>query len=67
VLPELASSGYIFADRDELSSLAETREGPAITEWANLAGALGLSIVGDSPRLRVTPSTTARPWWTRAV
>ena len=29
VLPELASSGYVFADRAELSSLAETRDGPA--------------------------------------
>jgi predicted amidohydrolase len=49
VLPELASSGYVFADRDELASLAETRDGAAITEWANLAGALGLTIVGGFP------------------
>jgi len=49
VLPELASSGYVFADRDELSSLAETRDGAAITEWANLAGAFGLTIVGGFP------------------
>ena len=49
VLPELASSGYVFADRDELSSLAETRDGAAITEWVNLAGAFGLTIVGGFP------------------
>ena len=49
VLPELASSGYVFADRDELASLAETRDGAAITEWANLAGAFGLTIVGGFP------------------
>jgi predicted amidohydrolase len=49
VLPELASSGYVFADRAELVSLAETRDGPSITEWANLATALGVTIVAGFP------------------
>src|SRR6478752_6909494 len=49
VLPELASSGYVFADRAELSSLAEPRDGPAIAEWANLAEALRITIVGGFP------------------
>lgn len=49
VLPELTSSGYVFADRAELESLAETRDGPAITEWANLAEAFGLTIVAGFP------------------
>lgn len=49
VLPELATSGYVFADRAELESLAETRDGPAITEWANLAEAFELTIVGGFP------------------
>jgi len=49
VLPELASSGYVFADRAELVSLAETREGPAITEWANLAASFDLTIVAGFP------------------
>lgn len=49
VLPELASSGYVFADRAELASLAETRDGPAITAWANLAEALELTIVAGFP------------------
>ena len=49
VLPELASSGYVFADRSELSSLAETRDGPAISEWANLANTFGLTIVAGFP------------------
>ena len=31
------------------SSLAETRDGPAITEWANLAEAFGLTIVAGFP------------------
>jgi 5-aminopentanamidase len=49
VLPELASSGYVFADRAELASLAEARDGPAIAEWANLAEALQITIVGGFP------------------
>jgi 5-aminopentanamidase len=49
VLPELASSGYVFADRAELESLAETPDGPTITEWANLAASFDLTIVGGFP------------------
>jgi predicted amidohydrolase len=49
VLPELASSGYVFADRAELVSLAETRDGPSITDWANLAEAFDLTIVAGFP------------------
>lgn len=49
VLPELASSGYVFADRGELQSLAETRDGPTISEWANLAEAFGVIVVGGFP------------------
>jgi predicted amidohydrolase len=49
VLPELASSGYVFADRAELASLAETRDGPAVAGWANLAEAFDLTIVAGFP------------------
>lgn len=49
LLPELASSGYVFADRSELVSLAEPRDGPSITEWANLATAFGVTIVAGFP------------------
>ena len=49
VLPELASSGYVFTDRAELASLAEPRDGPVIAEWANLAAAFGLVIVAGFP------------------
>lgn len=49
VLPELVTSGYVFADRAELESLAETRDGPSITEWANLAESFGLTIVAGFP------------------
>jgi len=49
VLPELASSGYVFTDRAELASLAEPRDGPVIAEWTNLAAAFGLVIVAGFP------------------
>jgi predicted amidohydrolase len=49
VLPELASSGYVFADRAELASLAEPRDGATIAEWANLAAAFGVTIVAGFP------------------
>lgn len=49
VLPELASSGYVFADRAELESLAESRDGASITEWGNLAEAFNLTIVAGFP------------------
>ena len=39
----------MFADRAELASLAETRDGPAITEWANFAETFGLTIVAGFP------------------
>lgn len=45
VLPELTPSGYVFADRAELASLAEPRDGASVTEWANLAEAFDLTIV----------------------
>jgi predicted amidohydrolase len=51
VLPELASSGYMFADRAELASLAEPRDGPTITEWAGLAAAFGVTIVAGFPEV----------------
>lgn len=46
VLPELANTGYMFADIDELRAAAEPLNGPTITEWANLAAQYGLIIVG---------------------
>lgn len=49
VLPELASSGYVFADRAELATLAEERDGPTVAEWADLAAEHRLVIVGGFP------------------
>lgn len=46
VLPELVQSGYLFADRFEALSLAETVEGPTLQLWQALARELNLVIVG---------------------
>ena len=46
VLPELANSGYMFADLAELHSCAEPLEGSTVQEWTDLASAHGLIIVG---------------------
>jgi predicted amidohydrolase len=46
VLPELATSGYVFADRAEAWELAETCTGPTVGEWAALAAELDLVLVG---------------------
>jgi predicted amidohydrolase len=46
VLPELMQSGYLFADRSEALSLAETADGPTLQLWQALARELNLVIVG---------------------
>lgn len=47
VLPELASSGYVFETRAEALSLADAYQGGATTTlWAQLARDLGVHIVG---------------------
>jgi predicted amidohydrolase len=46
VLPELVQSGYVFNDRDEAFSLAETTEGPTLRLWTALARELNLVVVG---------------------
>jgi predicted amidohydrolase len=46
VLPELASSGYVFQDRAEARTLAEPLDGPTVTEWLTLADRLGITLVG---------------------
>ena len=68
VLPELASSGYVFADRAELSSLAETRDGPCDRRMGEpRRGVADSRSSAGSPRRRATLSTTARPSSTRPV
>lgn len=46
VLPELVQSGYLFADRDEALSLAETADGPTLALWKMLAKELNIVVVG---------------------
>jgi len=38
VLPELATSGYVFADADEARSVALTAQDPAFDAWRSVAG-----------------------------
>jgi predicted amidohydrolase len=46
VVPELANTGYMFANIDELRSVAESVEGPTVSEWVALASQHNLIIVG---------------------
>jgi predicted amidohydrolase len=46
VLPELATSGYVFADLSEATRLAEPLDGETVTGWVQLAARHGLIIVG---------------------
>lgn len=45
VLPELALSGYVFADREEAWQCSETRDGLRLNALAEQAGALDLIVV----------------------
>lgn len=49
VLPELASSGYMFRDHAELVEAAEPADGPTATLVADLAGRLGIVVVAGFP------------------
>lgn len=46
ILPELANSGYVFADAREAWSLAEGLEGPTISHWNSLAREHNLILSG---------------------
>ncbi len=46
VVPELANSGYVFADADEARACAETVAGDTVTDWVGLAQRHGLVVVG---------------------
>ena len=46
VLPELVQSGYVFIDKAEALSLAETAHGETLRQWAVLATELDVVIVG---------------------
>src|SRR5690554_6418666 len=44
VLPELANTGYMFADAEALAAATESVDGPTVTEWIDLARELNLII-----------------------
>jgi 5-aminopentanamidase len=46
VLPELASSGYVFESRDEARACAEPADGTTVSLWARLAAEHDLVVVG---------------------
>lgn len=46
VLPELASSGYAFADRDEARLAAQPADGPCVGAWAQVAAQRELIVIG---------------------
>lgn len=45
VLPELVSTGYVFADADEARAMAEPADGPTVTAWRLLADELEIVLV----------------------
>ncbi|RBM14789.1 hydrolase [Prauserella sp. PE36] len=55
VLPELASSGYVFADEAEARSVAVPARGPLLADWVRAAGELtvvaGFCELGDDGAL----------------
>ncbi|SFC42500.1 Predicted amidohydrolase [Halobiforma haloterrestris] len=46
VLPELATTGYVFESESELADLAEPRDGETASAWAEAAAETGTWIVG---------------------
>jgi 5-aminopentanamidase len=51
VLPELTPSGYVFTDAAEARGLAEGTDGPTAGQWAGMAAALDIVIVGGFAEL----------------
>jgi predicted amidohydrolase len=51
VLPELTPSGYVFADAAEARSLGEPADGPTARQWAELAAAHDIVIIGGFAEL----------------
>jgi 5-aminopentanamidase len=46
VLPELCTTGYVFADESEACELGESADGPTLSQWRELAADHRLAIVG---------------------
>jgi predicted amidohydrolase len=45
VVPELANTGYVFADAVEARALAEPADGPSVTAWGELSARLAVTLV----------------------
>ena len=46
VIPELSNTGYSFANREELATLAEGQDGPTLTAWHDMARELNIVLAG---------------------
>ena len=46
VLPELVTSGYVFADREEAASVAITRDHPVFSAWSAATARSGAVVIG---------------------
>ncbi len=51
VLPELTTSGYVFADPAEARSLSEPADGPTAAQWGKLAASHEIVIIGGFSEL----------------
>lgn len=51
VLPELTPSGYVFSGAQEARSLSEPADGPTAREWAELAAAHDIVVIGGFAEL----------------
>ncbi|MGM0398461.1 MAG: nitrilase family protein [Halobacteriota archaeon] len=51
VLPELATSGYVFESRSEAVAAAESRDGPTAKAWTSVAAETETWIVGGFPEV----------------
>lgn len=49
VLPEMALTGYVFADEDDARAVAETAQGETFEAWRTVAREAGCWIVGGFP------------------
>lgn len=49
VIPELATSGYVFKSREEVRAVAEPADGPTAQAWCDAAADTGVWVVGGFP------------------
>jgi 5-aminopentanamidase len=59
VLPELATSGYVFDSKEEARALAEPVSGPTVSRWTDLASRTGEIIMADCDLAAAADKTTS--------